>query len=161
MIYHDRFNDCVKWSLEIEREGRTQEYVSDKLHEHGVSVCGVTRSMLIACWCVTSNRCMLKNTRRVLRWCPFKVYWWCVSKSDVSNIKIWCWVQRLRNCIKFDVSAKFYMSVNELFMTHWTWCVTSKFIMSYNDKMVALKFEVISSSKFLVHDMIALWNSDR
>jgi len=47
MIYHVRFNDCVKWSLEIEREGRTQEYVSDKLHKHGASVCGVTRSMLM------------------------------------------------------------------------------------------------------------------
>ena len=32
--------------------------------------------------------------------------------------------------------------------------------MSCNDKMIALKFDV-SASKFLIDDMIALWNSDR
>jgi len=37
--------------MEIESEGRTQEYVSDKLHEHGASVCGVTRSMLMVLMC--------------------------------------------------------------------------------------------------------------
>ena len=50
MIYHDRRNDCITWSLEWAREGRTQEHVTDKGHERGTSVWGTTQSSIVVQW---------------------------------------------------------------------------------------------------------------